>query len=43
VDTRIAMGMLAADNLLAALGGALPPTALNPEVWDDGRARARNR
>jgi glyoxylate reductase len=43
VDTRIAMGMLAADNLLAALGGTMPPTALNPELWDGGGARARSR
>jgi glyoxylate reductase len=34
VDTRIAMGMLAADNLFAALEGRRPPTLLNPEVWD---------
>ena len=40
VDTRIAMGMLAADNLVAALEGRKPPTVLNPEVWDEGRARA---
>jgi glyoxylate reductase len=34
VDTRIAMGMLAAENLIAALEGRRPPTLLNPEVWD---------
>jgi glyoxylate reductase len=34
VDTRIAMGMVAADNLIAALGGSRPPTLLNPEVWE---------
>jgi glyoxylate reductase len=34
VDTRLAMGMLAADNLLAGLGGRRPPTLVNPEVWD---------
>ena len=34
VDTRLAMGMLAADNLLAALDGRRPPTLVNPEVWD---------
>jgi len=28
------MGMLAADNLFAALEGRRPPTLLNPEVWD---------
>ncbi len=33
VETRLAMGMLAADNLLAALQGRCPPTLLNPEVW----------
>jgi glyoxylate reductase len=34
VDTRIAMGMLAAENLIAALEGRRPPTLVNPEVWD---------
>jgi glyoxylate reductase len=34
VDTRIAMGMLAAENLISALEGRKPPTLLNPEVWD---------
>ena len=34
VDTRIAMGMVAADNLIAALEGNEPPTLLNPEVWE---------
>jgi len=34
VDTRIAMGMLAAENLIAALEGRQPPTLLNPEVWE---------
>jgi len=34
VDTRAAMGMLAADNLLEALAGRRPPTLVNPEVWD---------
>jgi glyoxylate reductase len=34
VDTRLAMGMLAADNLLAALDGRRPPTLVNPDVWD---------
>lgn len=32
VDTRIAMGLLAADNLIAALEGETPPTLLNPTV-----------
>jgi glyoxylate reductase len=34
VDTRIAMGMLAAENLISALEGRKPPTLLNPEVWE---------
>jgi glyoxylate reductase len=34
VDTRIAMGMLAADNLIAGLEGRRPPTILNPQVWE---------
>ena len=34
VDTRIAMGMLAAENLIAGLEGRRPPTILNPQVWE---------
>jgi glyoxylate reductase len=34
VDTRIAMGMLAAENLIAALEGRKPPTLINPEAWE---------
>ena len=34
VETRTAMGLLAADNLIAALEGRRPPTLLNPEAWD---------
>ena len=34
IETRLAMGMMAADNLLAALSGRRPPTLVNPEVWD---------
>jgi glyoxylate reductase len=34
VDTRIAMGMLAVDNLLAVLEGRRPPTPLNPQVLE---------
>jgi glyoxylate reductase len=34
VDTRVAMGMLAAENLFAALEGRQPPTLLNPEVLE---------
>jgi lactate dehydrogenase-like 2-hydroxyacid dehydrogenase len=33
-ETRLAMAMLAADNLLAALAGRRPPNLVNPEVWD---------
>jgi glyoxylate/hydroxypyruvate/2-ketogluconate reductase len=32
VATRLAMAELAADNLIAALGGQRPPTPINPEV-----------
>jgi glyoxylate reductase len=32
-ETRVAMGMTAADNLLAALGGRRPPHLLNREAW----------
>jgi len=32
MGTRMAMAMLAADNLIAALNGGKPPTPLNPEV-----------
>jgi gluconate 2-dehydrogenase len=32
VPTRRAMASLAADNLIAALCGGTPPTALNPQV-----------
>jgi hypothetical protein len=28
------MGMLAVDNVTAALEGRRPPTLLNPEVWE---------
>jgi glyoxylate reductase len=35
VETRDAMGMLAAENLIAGLEGRRPPTPLNPEVWED--------
>jgi glyoxylate reductase len=33
VETRVAMGMTAADNLLAVLDGRRPPHLLNPEAW----------
>jgi glyoxylate reductase len=38
VDTRLAMGMLAVDNLLAALSGERPPTLIDPGAWDESRA-----
>jgi glyoxylate reductase len=34
VATRNAMGMLAAENLIAGLEGRRPPTLLNPEAWE---------
>ena len=34
VETRAAMASLAADNLLAAMGGDRPPALVNPEVVD---------
>jgi glyoxylate reductase len=34
VDTRLAMGMLAAENLITALEGGRPPTLVNPEAWE---------
>jgi len=33
VETRVAMGMTAVDNLLAALDGRRPPHLLNPGAW----------
>jgi glyoxylate reductase len=33
VETRVAMGMAAADNLLAVLDGRRPPHLLNPDAW----------
>jgi glyoxylate reductase len=41
VETRHAMGMLAAENLVAALEGRKPPTLVNPDVWE--RRRGANR
>lgn len=38
-ETRIAMGMVAADNLIAALEGRRPPTLLNPEAWQEREQR----
>jgi glyoxylate reductase len=40
VDTRDAMGMLAVENLIAALAGRRPPTLLNPEVWEPASAES---
>jgi glyoxylate reductase len=37
VETRHAMGMLAGENLVAALEGRMPPTLVNPDVWDRRR------
>ena len=37
VDTRIAMGLLAAENLVAALEGRKPPTLINPDAWEHRR------
>jgi glyoxylate reductase len=42
VDTRIAMGMLAADNLVAGLEGRRPPTLIDDGAWP-GRAAAGGR
>jgi glyoxylate reductase len=38
VDTRIAMGLLAAENLIAALEGGRPPALVNPEAWEGRRS-----
>jgi glyoxylate reductase len=38
VETRDAMGYLALENLLKALAGERPPTLVNSEVWEGGRA-----
>jgi glyoxylate reductase len=40
VETRHAMGMLAAENLVSALEGRKPPTLLNPEVWEQRHGSA---
>jgi glyoxylate reductase len=39
VDTRDAMGLLAAENLITALEGRRPPTLLNPDAWEQRAAR----
>lgn len=37
VDTRIAMGLVAAENLIAALEGRKPLTLINPDAWQGRR------
>ncbi len=37
VETRTAMGTLAASNLISVLKGRTPPTPVNPEVWPNRR------
>ncbi|MEE8110409.1 MAG: D-glycerate dehydrogenase, partial [bacterium] len=37
VETRTAMGTLAASNLISVLKGRKPPTPVNPEVWPNRR------
>ncbi len=41
LETRTAMGMLAAKNCLAALSGKKPPNLVNPEVWKNRRKAAK--
>ena len=36
IETRTAMGVLAAENAVAVLRGEQPPTPVNPEVLDGG-------
>lgn len=36
LDTRTAMANMAADNIIAAFQGELPPNCVNPEVWGKG-------
>ena len=40
METRTAMGMLAVDNVLAALEGLEPPTLIDKAAWP-GRAAPR--
>ena len=37
IETRTAMGTLAASNLIATLNGRKPKTPVNPEVWPKRR------
>ena len=39
VDTRLAMGMVAAENVIAALSGRRPPTLVNEQVWEAANRR----
>ena len=34
LDTRTAMALMAADNIIAALRGEKPPNCVNPEVYE---------
>ncbi|MBW1780767.1 MAG: D-glycerate dehydrogenase [Deltaproteobacteria bacterium] len=34
METRTKMGLMAAENLIAAFGGEIPPNCLNPQVFD---------
>lgn len=43
VDTRLAMGLLAAENLITALEGGRPPSLLNPEAYERAGGRAEGR
>jgi glyoxylate reductase len=38
IETRTAMGVLAAKNALAVLSGDKPPTPVNPEVLEGARS-----
>ncbi|HJW83254.1 MAG TPA: NAD(P)-dependent oxidoreductase, partial [Anaerolineae bacterium] len=37
VVTRTKMALMAAENLVATLGGRRPPNFVNPEVWEHRR------
>ncbi|GIX05940.1 MAG: D-glycerate dehydrogenase [Candidatus Poribacteria bacterium] len=39
VETRTAMGVLAAENAIAVIQGRRPPHLVNPEVWERRRGR----
>jgi glyoxylate reductase len=43
VGTRVAMGMLAVDNVVAALSGERPPTLLDEDVWQRRPAEGSGR